>query len=234
MNKETSLYYTYYSYEEFGRGYIGYRKCPSGETPESDQYLGSFNDKSFKPTSKIVLTVHNSKEDAILAEIKIQKLFNVVDNPHFANKAFQTSKSFCYSRLGEKHTEESKRKMSERHSGKILSPEHRKKISENNTKEKNPFFGRRHTEETKRMLSERMSGEKAPFYGRKHTNDSKKKIAEGISKPANLFHPDYSNTLSMSITNLKRNFPELNLNLGHLSEVANGKRSQHKGWRLHC
>lgn len=35
-----TIYYTYYSYEEFGRGYIGYRKCPEKYTPETDPIPG--------------------------------------------------------------------------------------------------------------------------------------------------------------------------------------------------
>lgn len=231
MPEETFLYYTYYSYEEFGRGYIGYRRCPKHETPESDKYMGSFKDKTFKPTSKIVLTTHRSKEEAILAEIKIQKLFDVVNNPHFANRAFQTSQGFHYSRLGEKHTEESKRKMSERHTGKTLSEEHRKNLSLAFAKEKNPFYGKKHTDETLRKLSEMMSGEKAPNYGKHHTEESKRKISEAVSKVAGLCHPCHKDTSHMSITEIIRKFPCMNLNQGHLSEVANGKRSHHKEWR---
>jgi len=51
-NKE--YHYTYYSYEEWGRGYFGSRSCEC--LPEEDfKYLGSFKDKTFKPTQKIIL-----------------------------------------------------------------------------------------------------------------------------------------------------------------------------------
>jgi len=46
-------FYVYYSYEEYGRGYIGKRECKY--LPEEDvNYFGSFKDKTFKPTQKII------------------------------------------------------------------------------------------------------------------------------------------------------------------------------------
>lgn len=46
-------FYVYYSYEEFGRGYIGKRECKC--LPEEDiKYFGSYKDKSFRPTKKII------------------------------------------------------------------------------------------------------------------------------------------------------------------------------------
>jgi hypothetical protein len=231
MDEEFFTYYTYYSYEEFGRGYIGYRRCPQNETPESDKYMGSFKDKTFKPTSKIVLTTHKSREEAILAEIQIQKFFDVVNNPHFANRALQTSRGFYYSRLGERHTEESKRKMSKKHKGKIFSKEHRNNLSLNS------FC----SEERRKKLSEQMrgqnnhmygkSGELCPWYGRRHTEESKEKISKSVSRVAGLCHPDYGETSQMSISEIRKNFPCMNLSLGHLSGVARGKRAQHKGWK---
>jgi hypothetical protein len=87
-------YYTYYSYEEFGRGYIGSRQCKV--PPEQDvKYFGSFKDKTFKPTQKIILASHyKTREEAIDDEIRIQRFFQVVPNLHFANRSYQTSNKF--------------------------------------------------------------------------------------------------------------------------------------------
>lgn len=90
----TQKFYTYYSYEEWGRGYIGKRKCPLDKTPETDDYFGSFKDKTFKPTQKIILGVYSTDFDATSAEILLHEYFKVSANPHFANKAQQTSTSF--------------------------------------------------------------------------------------------------------------------------------------------
>ena len=87
-------YYIYYTYEEFGRGYIGSRQ--SKVPPEQDtRYMGSYSDKTFKPTQKIILASHyKTREEAIDDEILLQRFFKVVLNPHFANRAYQTSNKF--------------------------------------------------------------------------------------------------------------------------------------------
>ena len=87
-------YYTYYSYEEYGRGYIGSRKCYC--LPEEDiKYFGSFKDKTFKPTQKIILkSDYVNREDAYSDEIILQRYYKVVENPHFVNRSYQSSNKF--------------------------------------------------------------------------------------------------------------------------------------------
>lgn len=86
-------HYTYYSYEEWGRGYIGKRSCKC--KPEEDvRYFGSYRDKTFKPTHKIILETYATSEEALDAEIKLQRFFKVVENSHFVNRAYQTSTKF--------------------------------------------------------------------------------------------------------------------------------------------
>ena len=46
-------HYVYYSYEDWGRGYIGVRQCECNVY--EDEYLGSYYDKTFNPKSKIIL-----------------------------------------------------------------------------------------------------------------------------------------------------------------------------------
>jgi hypothetical protein len=96
METPKEYYYTYYSYEEWGRGYFGSRKCYC--FPEEDvKYLGSSKDKTFKPTHKIILKGdYSTREDALADEIILQQYYKVVENPHFANKAYQTSTKFYY------------------------------------------------------------------------------------------------------------------------------------------
>jgi general stress protein YciG len=99
--KMTQFYYTYYSYEEFGRGYIGKRSCKC--SPEEDvKYFGSYRDKTFKPTQKIILETYDTVEEALADEIKVQRFFKVVENSHFANQAYQSSNKFSYVMPSEK------------------------------------------------------------------------------------------------------------------------------------
>ena len=97
METPKEYYYTYYSYEEWGRGYIGSRGCYC--LPEEDiRYLGSFTDKTFKPTQKIILkSDYATREEALADEIVLQQYYKIVENPHFANRAYQTSSKFYVS-----------------------------------------------------------------------------------------------------------------------------------------
>ena len=125
METLKEYHYTYYSYEEWGRGYIGSRgcKCP----PEEDvKYFGSFYDKTFKPTQKIILkSDYSTRVEADADEILLHDYFEVDINPHFANQAKQTSTKFTTNgmkrpdlvqknmqRLGEKRSDVFRQKMS--------------------------------------------------------------------------------------------------------------------------
>lgn len=125
-------YYTYYSYEEFGRGYIGSRQ--SKVPPEQDtKYMGSFRDKTFQPTRKIILQTYNTREEALEDELLLHKFYQVKDNPHFANKANLTSNKFILegklaSKIGKekwaKYTKEERSELLKKLWGK-MSPEER-------------------------------------------------------------------------------------------------------------
>ena len=94
METPKEYYYTYYSYEEWGRGYIGSRGCEC--LPEEDiNYFGSFSDKTFKPTQKIILKDdYTTREEAYADEIILHNYYDVANNPHFVNRANATSTKF--------------------------------------------------------------------------------------------------------------------------------------------
>lgn len=91
---ERRWHYVYYSYEEWGRGYIGKRS--SKVPPSQDSYMGSFKDKTFRPVHKIILAVFETSKQALEAEIALHSFYKVDENPHFANQARQTSSGFCW------------------------------------------------------------------------------------------------------------------------------------------
>ena len=93
-------HYVYYSYEEWGRGYIGRRRC-SCHPEEDTGYFGSFSDPFFNPSQKIILGIFDSIEEASEAEVLLHKFFEVGRNPQFANAAKQTSKKFHYDCTGQ-------------------------------------------------------------------------------------------------------------------------------------
>ncbi|MDB2099827.1 NUMOD3 domain-containing DNA-binding protein [Clostridium paraputrificum] len=97
---------------------------------------------------------------------------------------------------GKKHSEESRRKMSLANTGRTLSLEHRRKISE--TLKKNNFgkahfnLGRKHSDETRKLYSltrkgennpnwgngDKIKGEKNPMYGKRHSEETRRKMSE--------------------------------------------------------
>jgi hypothetical protein len=98
--------YTYYSYEEYGRGYIGSRGCKCS-VEEDFEYFGSFSDKTFKPTQKIILETFETREEAYEAELLLHNFFEVDINPHFANKSKLTSSGFtCPKRFSDEEIKE--------------------------------------------------------------------------------------------------------------------------------
>lgn len=95
-------HYVYYSYEEWGRGYIGVRSCRC--LPEEDcKYFGSYTDKSFAPVNKIILCEFATREEALRAEVVLHEFYQVHKNPHFANKSRQTSTKFDCPLRSESH-----------------------------------------------------------------------------------------------------------------------------------
>jgi hypothetical protein len=172
-------HYVYYSYEEWGRGYIGIRSTKLD--PLKDPYMGSFKDKSFKPTHKEIIAIFESRGEALEAEILLHNFYEVHINPHFANRSKQTSTGFTppivNPMLGRSHTEETKKKISEFRKtcvgekasmyGKTHSEAARKKMSEFRktcTGEKNPMYGRR--------------GEDSPIFGITRNEETRKKMSE--------------------------------------------------------
>jgi general stress protein YciG len=96
METPKEYHYTYYSYEEWGRGYFGSRTCRC--LPENDvKYFGSFKDKTFNPKCKIIIKDdYVTRAEAYADEIILHDFYDVGNNPHFSNRAKATSTGFCY------------------------------------------------------------------------------------------------------------------------------------------
>jgi hypothetical protein len=192
-------FYVYYSYEEYGRGYIGKRECKCN--PEEDvNYFGSFHDKSFHPTQKIILETFETAEEALKAEITLHNFYDVDKNPHFANRAKQTSTKF-YCTLGPgKEANEKRRELMKTSYNPMSNPEYREKARTNLIKSLNkpkikqkmrrtaklvhnrPEMIEKHRKmaikshqnpETKRKHIEAKLGEKNPCYGKRWITNGK-------------------------------------------------------------
>ena len=198
-------HYVYYSYEEFGRGYIGCRTCDC--LPEDDYYLGSYHDETFNPTNKIILETFSTREEALQAEVDLHKFYQVDKNPHFANKARQKTTGFYYAekKFGEdnpfyqkQHTKETKDKISQ------ISKENKGWVDRRRTYqgENNPFYGKTHSKEIREKLRqktlEQLSTKGHPFKGKKHSEESKAKFRENNAGENN---PNYGKITPLEVRN---------------------------------
>lgn len=169
-------HYVYYSYEDWGRGYIGVRQCECSIA--EDLYLGSYYDNTFNPTNKIVLLECETREEALAAEVVLHKFYNVKDNPHFANQSNQTSSKFDYDNSGIPMSEETKKNISKAKKGKRMrkqSPEQVAKRLESRRK------GGGWSKETNKKISESLKGNVPWNKGKKtkpRSEETKRKIAE--------------------------------------------------------
>jgi hypothetical protein len=177
METPKEYHYTYYSYEEWGMGYFGSRTCRC--LPEEDvKYFGSFSDKSFKPTQKIILKDdYATREEAYADEIILQQYYKVVENPHFANRSYQTSTGFSRKGMiscnkGKKMSEEQKIKLSNIAKGRKMSEEQKIKLS-------NIGKGRKMSEETKKKMSD--SAKKRIYKNKEEWIENIKKGRSGQS-----------------------------------------------------
>ena len=89
------FHFVYYSYEEWGRGYIGVHSTKNID----DGYFGSYRDPNFSPTQRIIISFFDTREEAKLAEITLHEFFKVESNPHFANILSAKSQGFDHGGL---------------------------------------------------------------------------------------------------------------------------------------
>jgi len=201
-------HYVYLLLGEDGRYYYGVRSCDCD--PKNDSYTGSSRDSTFKPKKKRILSTWDSREAAIVEEIRIHNLKDVAASPRYANRAKQTSVGFDTS--GTTLSEDHLRKVSEGVKAAMTS-DVRAKMSEgskrawenrNDRREERRSFlaewnksedhksrirGERnpmHRLEVKEKLREANLGERNPQYG-KPTSDKQKQTAslrfKDIPKP---------------------------------------------------
>jgi len=198
-------HYVYYSYEEFGRGYIGCRTCNC--LSEDDDYLGSYHDETFSPTNKIVLETFSTREEALQAEVDLHKFYQVDKNPHFANKARQKTTGFYYAekKFGEKnpfygksHTEETKKIIRQHQIENNGYVKNRRSYEGEN----NPFHGKTHSIETRELLKQEIKKvwetKPHPWIGRKHSEESKEKFRKNNKGEGN---PNYGKITPPEVRN---------------------------------
>jgi hypothetical protein len=187
---------------KLNKHYYGSRTSSIEPTKDlGHKYLSSSHDKEFIKDQKInpqdykykIVSIFNSRKEALELEVKLHAKFNVGVNNNFYNKARATSSKFTMegtkvseeTRLkhlgenngmyGKNHTIESRIKMSQ--SSKNPSEVTRKKMSKNHTDvsgDKNPMYGKKHTIEAKI----KMSKPKTEEHRRKMSEAAKKRYSK--------------------------------------------------------
>lgn len=175
--------------------------------PSKDPYMGSYRDKTFKPTEKIVLFTFPTRSEAEKAENKLHTFFQIVPNAHFANKCKNTLNGF--SRAGATNT-----------------LEHREKTRVANQGERNPNYGKPKSLSTKAKQSNALKGR--VFSAEVKLKMKKAKETKMVS--ICLKHLETNQFFWFpSINEAARG---LKLNPGNLSNLLYGRQKSTKGYVL--
>jgi hypothetical protein len=229
-------FYVYYSYEEFGRGYIGSRGCKC--LPEEDlRYYGSFWDKTFKPTGKIILAEFDNRRDAYDSEVVLHKFYDVVNNPHFANQSRALTSGFTTEGFstfkGRKHSEESKKKIGAASKGRKHTEDYKKKKSLETSGEKNPMYGGTHTPEARERIGAPHRGKVIEDWHKERISQANKgkKLTEEQKKKLGAWERDETYRKNLSNALKGRTFSEEHRK--NLSEAMKRRRERERLEKLH-
>lgn len=130
---------------------------------------------SLQTKLKISNTKQNMPEST---RIKYQEMCHINHMNRIGTKHTEETKlKMSLSSKGRVISEETKQKMSISKLGKILTKEHKTKISEALRGKDHPHIGTPCTEENKRKMSDLHRGENNPMSGKKHTEDAKKQMS---------------------------------------------------------
>jgi hypothetical protein len=215
LTAKHKFHYVYYSYEEWGRGYIGKRSCAC--LPEDDtKYMGSFSDKTFKPSCKIILDVFATSEEALAAEALLHDAYNVSSSPLFANKAKQTSRWF--NTEGVPKSEEHKEKIRQSNLGRKRTAESRKRMSLSKMGNTYNLGVKRGPSPMKGVARGKMTTEQRVSV---FLRSKRKKLRIEVTNPSGI---------SMCPLNIKLFCEDHGMTDTHLRAVERGKRKTCKGW----
>jgi NUMOD3 motif len=124
------------------------------------------------------------------------------------------------SKLGDKHTEESKMKMSKQRQGDL-----------------HPMFGRHHTDDTRKQMSKNhadFNGKNNPFYQKSHNDKTKEYLHDLFSKPVKIIFPNNEYVVIYGQKNVKKYVNDYNINnntkVSAFSLFQYGKNGD--GWKL--
>lgn len=151
------------------------------------KYFSSSSDKEFRNDQKnntqdykyVIVSVFNSRQEALELEIKLHNKFNVGMNKSFYNRANQSSLKYDTTGTTFNLSKEAKNKISKALKNKPKTKEHIENVIKNHG-----MRGKNHNELSKKMMSINTSGEKNPMYCKKHTIESINKMKQSSKNPS--------------------------------------------------
>lgn len=151
----------------------------------SESKLGDKNPMKGKTGSLHPLYGVGHSEESKAKMSKSQKeYFSKNSSPFKGKKHTEESKRLLSEKAkGRKASEETKKKLSEINKGKVISQETRDKISKALSGDRNPMYGKRMNPKTKETLIKSNSGPRNGLYGKSIPDHVRKASIEAISKP---------------------------------------------------
>lgn len=189
-----------------------------------------------------ILTICDTVEKLNKAEIEMIGKHNTFENGYNLTRGGEGN-------VGRKHTEESKKKMSEQNRGekngmygKCHTEETKKRMSESRKGEKSFWYGKHVTEEAKRKQSESMKGENNPNYNKKFSIETRQKMSKATkgkyigsknprAKKYIITTPKGKEIFVHGLGEFCRNYKAEKLDCANLTKVANKISKQHKGYK---
>lgn len=185
------IYYTYLiGWSKHDKWYYGVRYAKNSNPDElwktyftSSKYVKDFRENNGEPDIIQVRKQFINAKDARIFEHGILKKLQVVSDERWLNKTDNISiDPICAAKgSSKKNSKEHCENIRKALTGRKLSDETKRKISES-MKGKTGFWkGKKLSEYTKQKLSihgKTLVGDKNPFFGRTHTEETKKKISD--------------------------------------------------------
>ena len=215
-----------------GKIYIGYSKRPAARWYDHKKYA-TLNKKGVVYDAMRKYGIENFTFEIIYQSLNMVHTRDIMENYFITEYNCRTPNGYNNApggqggaiRVGFKHSEFTKIKISKAHKGKKISSEIRSKISKKLRGVNNPMYGKHHSDITKKIMSEKAK-----------QREYDPKCREYISGPSNPTSKNYiictPENKTIQITNLKYFCLQNKLNHGEMWRTLKGKARQHKGYRV--
>jgi hypothetical protein len=168
----------------------------------SSKLVMEYRQKYGEPDVIEIRRIFNDVNRAIIWEHKVLRRLNVLNSKKWLNQSIG-GKDFGL----KEHTLEAKRKLSHAHKGKILSPEHKAKLSVAKKGRAAHNKGKKHSDKSKIKMSIVKRGKNHPMYGKTPSLETRSKISAALKGKNNPMYGKVPHNKGKS--SLKRKIKEI-------------------------